>query len=144
MPAEERQTGHRTGADMWAPNRQPDSTAAILGYFVFVAFLMFSVIASGMPITRSSVIVGLLATSLPALGAWLYIDSVAWVGPERASRIVRWAVIAVGVTFSFAGFVTAIWSFSGLAAFLVLLEIPVWYLAISGLSFLRETPDSQR
>lgn len=129
---------------MWTPTREPDSTTAILGYCVFTAALMFSVIASAIPAPRSATIVGLLATALPALGAWLYIDSVAWVGPDLASRIVRWAVITVALTCSFAGFVTAIWSFSGLAAFLLLLEIPVWYLTISGLSFLRERPDPRR
>jgi len=50
----------------------------------------------------------------------------------------------VALGFSLAGFLTVIWSFSRLAVFAIVLETSVWYLAISGLSYLREEPDSRR
>jgi hypothetical protein len=129
---------------MWASAREVNFVPAIAGYFAFTAATLLAVVASESSIARSPVIVGLLAVSLPALGAWLYIDAVDWVGPETASRLVRHAVIALGVVCSAAGFVTTIWSFSRLAAFVVVLEMAVLYLAISGLSFLRENPDPWR
>ena len=107
---------------MWASTREVSFIPAIAGYLAFTAAT-------------------LLAVSLPALGAWLYIDAVGWVGPEPASRLVRQAVIALGLACSAAGFMTTIWSFSRLAALAIVLEVAVLYLAISGLSFLREDPD---
>jgi hypothetical protein len=129
---------------MWASPREPRSTAAISGYLAFTAATMLAVIASGAPSASSPIVVGLLAVSLPALAAWLYIESVNWVGPELASRIVHRAVISVALGFSVAGFLTVIWSFSRLAVFAIVLEASLWYLAISGLSYLREEPDSRR
>jgi hypothetical protein len=128
---------------MWASTREPRSTAAISGYLAFTAAMMLAVIASGAPSSSSPMIVGLLAVSLPALAAWLYIESVDWVGPELVSRIVHRAVISVALGFSVAGFLTVIWSFSRLAVFAIVLEASLWYLAISGLSYLREEPDSR-
>ena len=109
---------------------------AICGYLAFTAALMLAVIAAQRSVTYSTAIVGLLATSLPALGAWLYIDTSRWEGPDPAGRIVRWAAIAIAVACSYTGFVLTVWTFSRLAAFLVLLQAPSWYLAIAGLSFL--------
>ncbi|HET8533637.1 MAG TPA: hypothetical protein VFO08_20975 [Methylomirabilota bacterium] len=129
---------------MWAPTREVSSIPAIAGYLAFTAATLLAVVASGTPMARSAVIVGLLAVSLPALGAWLYIDSVDWVGSEPASRLVRQAVIALGLACSGAGFLTTIWSFSWLAALVIVLEMAVLYLAISGLSFLRDDPDMRQ
>ena len=126
---------------MWASTREAGALPAIAGYLVFTAATLLAVVASGASIARSPVIVGLLAVSLPALGAWLYIDAVGWVGPDPASRLARLAIIALGLACSAAGFLTTIWSFSRLAAFVVVLEVAGLYLAISGLSFLRDDPD---
>ena len=126
---------------MWASTREAGSLPTIAGYLAFTAATLLAVVASGASIARSPVIVGLLAVSLPALGAWLYIDAVGWAGPEPASRLARQAIIALGLACSAAGFLTTIWSFSRLAAFVVVLEVAVLYLAISGLSFLRDDPD---
>jgi hypothetical protein len=52
--------------------------------------------------------------------------------------------MGVGVLTSTLGFLLAIWSFSRVAAFVALLEICVLYVAISGLSLLREEPDWRR
>jgi hypothetical protein len=49
----------------------------------------------------------------------------------------------VGVALSFAGFILTVWTFSRLAVFLILLQIPLWYLAINLVSFLGEDPDSR-
>jgi hypothetical protein len=129
---------------MWAPAREVNFIQAIAGYLAFTAATLLAVVASGASMARSPVSVGLLAVSLPALGAWLYIDARDWVGSELASRLVRNAIIAVGVACSGAGFTTVIWSYSRLAALLVVLEVAVLYLAVSGLSFLREDPDPRR
>lgn len=129
---------------MWAPAREINFIPAIAGYLAFTAATLLAVVASGASMARSPVSVGLLAVSLPALGAWLYIDARDWVGSELASRLVRNAIIAVGVACSGAGFTTVIWSYSRLAALLVVLEVAVLYLAVSGLSFLREDPDPRR
>jgi hypothetical protein len=126
---------------MWASTREVGHLPAIAGYLAFTAAALLAVVASGTSIARAPVIVGLLAVSLPALGAWLYIDAVGWVGPEPASRLVRQAIVALGLAGSGAGLLTTIWSFSRLAAFVVVLEVAVLYLAISGLSFLRDDPD---
>ena len=126
---------------MWASTREVGFLPAIAGYLAFTAATLLAVVASGAPIARAPVIVGLLAVSLPALGAWLYIDAVGWVGPEPASRLARQGIIALGIACSAAGFLTTIWSFSRLAAFAVVLEVAVLYLTISGLSFLRDDPD---
>jgi preprotein translocase subunit SecD len=127
---------------MWAPTRESFPVLAISGYLAFTAATMLAVVASEAQSPRAAV--GLLAVSLPALAAWLYIESTGWVGPELASRIVRRTVVAVALGFSLAGFLTVIWSFSRLAVFAIVLEASVWYLAISGLSYLREEPDSRR
>ena len=129
---------------MWAPARELNFLPAIAGYLAFTAAALLVVIASATSIAGSAVAVGLLAVSLPALGAWLYIDASNWVRSELASRLVRNAVIALGVACSGAGFMTVIWSFSRLAAFVLVLELAVLYLAISGLTFLREEPDPRR
>jgi hypothetical protein len=129
---------------MWAPAREVNFIQAIAGYLAFTAATLLAVVASGASMARSPVSVGLLGVSLPALGAWLYIDARDWVGSELASRLVRNAIIAVGVACSGAGFTTVIWSYSRLAALLVVLEVAVLYLAVSGLSFLREDPDPRR
>lgn len=129
---------------MWAPAREINFIPAIAGYLAFTAATLLAVVASGASMARSPVSVGLLAVSLPALGAWLYIDARDWVGSELASRLVRNAIIGVGVACSGAGFTTVIWSYSRLAALLVVLEVAVLYLAVSGLSFLREDPDPRR
>jgi len=128
--------------DMWTPTREPFPVLAISGYLAFTAATMLAVIASEAASNRPAV--GLLAVSLPALAAWLYIESIGWVGSELASRIVHRAIVSVALGFSLAGFLTVIWSFSRLAVFAIVLETSVWYLAISGLSYLREEPDSRR
>jgi hypothetical protein len=128
--------------DMWTPTREPFPVLAISGYLAFTAATMLAVIASEAASNRPAV--GLLAVSLPALAAWLYIESIGWVGPELASRIVHRAIVSVALGLSLAGFLTVIWSFSRLAAFAIVLEASVWYLAISGLSYLREEPDSRQ
>ena len=56
----------------------------------------------------------------------------------------RRVVVSVALGFSLAGFLTVIWAFSRLAVFTIVVEASVWYLAISGLSYLREEPDSRR
>jgi len=127
---------------MWTPTREPFPVLAISGYLAFTAATMLAVIASEAASNRPAV--GLLAVSLPALAAWLYIESIGWVGPELASRIVHRAIVSMALGFSLAGFLTVIWSFSRLAAFAIVLEASVWYLAISGLSYLREEPDSRQ
>ena len=121
--------------------RELVATAAIAAYLLFTAALMLAVIAAGAAVPRAAVIVGLLAVSLPALGAWLYIDFTRWAGRELASRVVRWSAMGVGVITSGLGFLLAIWNFSRVAAFVALLEICVLYVAISGLSLLREESD---
>ena len=128
---------------MWAPTRESFPILAISGHLAFTAATMLAVVASDAQSTRSAAL-GLLAVSLPALAAWLYIESTGWVGPELASRIVRRVVVSVALGFSLAGFLSVIWSFSRLAVFAIVLEASVWYLAISGLSYLREEPDSRR
>lgn len=127
---------------MWAPTRESYPILAISGYLAFTAATMLAVVASEGQSTRPAV--GLLAVSLPALAAWLYIESIGWVGSELASRIVHRAVVSVALGFSLAGFLTVIWAFSRLAVFAIVLEASVWYLTISGLSYLREEPDSRR
>lgn len=114
---------------------------AIAGYLAFVAALLLAVIASNQAIANSSVIVGLLATSLPALVAWLYVESIAWEGLEQARRIVRGMVSTVAVTLSLAGFLLTLWTFSRLAVFLIVLETGVWYLVISGVFYLNQEKD---
>jgi len=128
--------------DMWTPTREPFPVLAISGYLAFTAATMLAVIASEAASNRPAV--GLLAVSLPALAAWLYIESTGWVGTELASRIVHRPIVSVALGFSLAGFLTVIWSFSRLAVFAIVLEASVWYLAISGLSYLREEPDSRQ
>ena len=122
---------------------QPGWTAVLGAYLFFVIGLLFTVIVSSGSVARSGTIVGLLAVSLPALVAWLYIESSAWMGPEPLCRIVRIAAITIALTCSLAGLVLTIWSFSRLAAFLVLLQGPLWYLAISAVMYTRDEPDSE-
>ncbi|HEU4437914.1 MAG TPA: hypothetical protein VFT36_01615 [Methylomirabilota bacterium] len=122
---------------------QPGWTAVLGAYLVFVIGLLFTVIVSSGSVARSGTIVGLLAVSLPALVAWLYIESTAWMGPEPMCRIVRIAAITIALTCSLAGLVLTIWSFSRLAAFLVLIQGPLWYLAISAVMYTRDEPDSE-
>jgi hypothetical protein len=55
---------------------EPSRISALSAYVVFVAALFFTVIMT--PVARAGLIVGLLAVSLPALVAWLYIESTAW------------------------------------------------------------------
>ena len=121
--------------------RELVATAAIAAYLLFTAALMLVVMAAGAAFPRGSLVVALLAIALPALAAWLYIDFTRWVGPELASRVVRWSAMGVGIVTSGFGFLLAVWSFSRVAALVALLEVGVLYLAISGLSLLREEPD---
>ena len=90
---------------------------------------------------NSPVIIGLLATSLPALVAWLYVESIAWEGLEQARRIVRGMVSAVALTLSVAGFLLTLWNFSRLTVFLIVVETGVWYLVISGVAYLNQEKD---
>ena len=124
--------------------RELVASAAIAAYLLFTAGLMLAVMTAGAAVPRASLIVGLLAVSLPALAAWLYIDFTRWVGREMASRVVRWSAMGVGLIASGFGFLLAIWSFSRVAALVALVEVCVLYLAISGLSLLREEPDWRR
>ena len=117
--------------------RELVATAAIAGYLLFTASLMLAVIAAGAAVQRAALVVALLAISLPALGAWLYIDFTRWAGRELASRVVRWAAMGVGLVASGLGFLIAIWNFSRVAALVVLLEMGVLYLAISGLFMIK-------
>ncbi|HZP37748.1 MAG TPA: hypothetical protein VFE48_14785 [Methylomirabilota bacterium] len=137
MAVEEEPTPAAEG-QMRVRTRELVATAAIAGYLLFTASLMLAVIAAGPAVERAPVVVAFLAISLPALGAWLYIDFTRWAGRELASRVVRWSAMAVGLAASGLGFLLAIWSFSRVAALVVLLEVGVLYLAISGLSLLRE------
>ena len=101
-----------------------------------------TVIVSSGSVARSGTIVGLLAVSLPALVAWLYIEATAWMGPEPMCRIVRGVLMGIGLTCSLAGLVLTVWSFSGLGAFLVLVQLPVWYLVIGGVAYSRDDEDA--
>ena len=122
---------------------QPGWTSALGAYLVFIIGLFFTVIVSSGSVARSGTIVGLLAVSIPALVAWLYIESTAWMGPEPVCRIVRGVLIAIALTCSLAGLVLTVWSFSRLGAFLVLVQLPVWYLAIGGVAYSRDEADSE-
>src|SRR5260370_28967660 len=117
---------------MWAPTREPFPVLASSGYLAFTAATMLAVIASEAASNRPAV--GLLAVSLPALAAWLYIESIGWAGPELASRIVHRAVVSVALGFSLAGFLTVIWSFSRLGGFGIAPVPPVWCRGSSGLA----------
>jgi len=123
------------------PGATRNRRTAIAGYVAFVAALLLAVIASNQVIARSSVIIGLLATSLPALGAWLYVESIKWEGLEQARRMVRGMVSAVAVTLSVAGFLLTLWNFSALAVFLIVAETGVWYLVISGVFYFNQEKD---
>jgi hypothetical protein len=116
--------------------------SALVAYLVFVTALFFAVMVSAGTVARSGLIVGLLAVSLPALVAWLYIESTSWMGPEPMCRVVRGVIIAVALTCSLGGFLLTVWSFSRLAAFLVLIQAPLWYLAISAVAYIRDNGDS--
>jgi hypothetical protein len=118
---------------------EPSRISALSAYVVFVAALFFTVIMT--PVARAGLIVGLLAVSLPALVAWLYIESTAWMGPEPMCRVVRAVVVTVALACSLTGFLLTVWSFSRIAVLLVLLQAPVWYLAISAVAYLREEGD---
>jgi hypothetical protein len=124
---------------MPAAIRKPRTVIA--AYLAFVVALLLAVIASNQTIASSSVIVALLATSLPALVAWLYVESIAWEGLEQARRLVRGIVGSVAITLSAIGFLVTIWSFSRLAVFLILVETGVWYLVISGVFYLNQEKD---
>ena len=133
---EERQTGkdHMPGA-------MRKGRTAIAGYLAFVVALLLVVIASNQAVADSSVIIGLLATSLPALVAWLYVESIAWEGMEADRRIVRGMVGAVALTLSVAGFLLTLWNFSRLTVVLIVVETGVWYLVISGVFYLNQKKD---
>ena len=113
-------------------------TAAVSGYLAFTTALMLAVIAANQSIGNAPLIVGLLAASLPSLAAWLYAESIVWEGQEHILRVARWLSVAVGVAPSVTGLFLTVWNFSRLAAFLVLLEIPLWYLLLSFIQFLGE------
>lgn len=117
------------------------STTAISGYLAFVAALLLTVIIAHQAIANSALIIGLLAASLPALVAWLYVESTPWEGLERAHQIVRGVVGAVALTLSVGGFLLTLWSFSRAAVFVVILESAIWYLLISGVFYLSEVDD---
>ena len=123
------------------PGENRKCRTAIAGYLAFVAALLLAVVASNQAVANSSVIVGLLATSLPALVAWLYVESIAWEGLEQARRMVRGMVSAVALTLSVAGFLLTLWNFSPLTVFLIILETAVWYLVISGVFYLNQDKD---
>jgi hypothetical protein len=123
------------------PGASRQRRTAISGYLAFVAALLLAVIASNQAIANSSVIISLLATSLPALAAWLYCESIAWAGLEQARRIVRGMVTTVALTLSVGGFLLTLWNFSRLAVFLIILETAVWYLVISGVFYVSEQED---
>lgn len=115
---------------------------ALTGYLVFVVGLLLAVIASSnQAIANSSIVIGLLATSLPALVAWLYVESISWKGLEHARRTVRGIIGSVAVTLSVAGFLCTLWNFSRLAVFLILAETAIWYLVISGVFYLNQEAD---
>jgi hypothetical protein len=140
----EEQPLHVAEEPMRVRTRELVATAAIAAYLLFTAGLMLAVMAAGAAVPRAALIVGLLAVSLPALGAWLYIDFTRWVGRDMVSRVVRWSAMGVGIATSGFGLLLAISNFSRVAAFLAVLEVCVLYLAISGLSLLREEPDWRR
>lgn len=121
---------------------EPGWKSAVCGYLVFVTALFLTVIVASGSVARSGVIVGLLAVSLPALVAWLYIEASGWMGPEPMCRVVRAAVMTIGMACSLVGLVLTIWSFSRLGAFLVLIEVPLWYLAISAVAYIRDEAES--
>lgn len=123
------------------PGANRKHRTAIFGYLAFVAALLLAVIASNQAVANASVIIGLLATSLPALAAWLYVESIAWEGLEQARRIVRAMVSTVALTLSAGGFLLTLWSFSRLAVFLIVLETALWYLVISGVFYLGKEVD---
>jgi hypothetical protein len=56
-------------------------------------------------------------------------------------RVVRAVVVTVALACSLTGFLLTVWSFSRIAVLLVLLQAPVWYLAISAVAYLREEGD---
>ena len=59
------------------PGAGRKARTAVVGYLVFVVGLLLAVIASSnQALANSSVVVALLATSLPALVAWLYVESI--------------------------------------------------------------------
>jgi hypothetical protein len=113
----------------------------IASYLAFVSALLLVVIASNQAVANSSVIIGLLATSLPALVAWLYVESIAWEGMEADRRVERGMVGAVALTLSVAGFLLTLWSFSRLTVVLIVVETGVWYLVISGVFYLNQKKD---
>jgi hypothetical protein len=123
------------------PGANRKHRTAIFGYLAFVAALLLAVIASNQAVANASVIIGLLATSLPPLAAWLYVESIAWEGLEQARRIVRGMVSTVALTLSAGGFLLTLWSFSRLAVFLIVLETALWYLVISGVFYLGKEVD---
>src|SRR5260370_1606553 len=99
---------------MWTPTREPFPVLAISGYLAFTAATMLAVIASEAGSNRPAV--GLLAVALPALAAWLYIESIGWAGPELASRIRHRAFGSVALGFSLPGLPTLSRSLSPLPA----------------------------
>ncbi len=111
---------------------------AVASYLAFVAALMLAVIAANHTIANSSVVIGLLATSLPALAAWLFVETLDWEGLEQARDMIRWIVGVVGVALSGSGFLLMLWSFSRVAVFLIALQFSVWYLLIAGVFYLSE------
>jgi drug/metabolite transporter (DMT)-like permease len=135
---------HAAEEPMRVRTRELMATAAIAAYLLFTAALMLAVIAAGAAVPGVSVVVGFLAVSLPALGAWVYIDFTRWAGNDLVSRVVRWSAMGVGVATSGFGLLLTVWNYSRVAAIVTVLEIGVLYLAISGLSLLREEPDWRR
>lgn len=119
-------------------NPEPGLRSAVSAYLGFIAALFLTVIIASGSVARSGFIVGLLAVSLPALGAWLYIESSGWMGPEPMCKIVRAVVITVALACSLYGVFLTVWSFTGLGAFLVVVQVPLWYLAISGVAYFRD------
>lgn len=119
---------------------EPGLRSVVFAYLAFIAALLLTVIVASGSIAGSGFIVGLLAVSLPALTAWLYIESSGWMGPEPMCKIVRVVVITVALACSLYGVFLTVWSFTRLGAFLVLVQVPLWYLAISGVAYLRDDP----
>lgn len=115
--------------------------SAIFGYLAFVVALLLVVIASSQMIANATVIIGLLATSLPALVAWMYVESIDWEGLESGRRLVRGATSLVALTLSLAGFLLTLWNFSLVAVFVVVFQMAFWYLVIEGVFYLSEEED---
>jgi hypothetical protein len=78
----------------YIPGAMRKCRIAIARYLAFVVALLLVVMALDQAVANSSVVIGSLITSLPALVAWLYLESIAWEGMESDRGIVRGMAIA--------------------------------------------------